>query len=148
MDPNVRGSDLFTLLGGVHAVSQGAGSVSSGWISAADFFNFLIAIDAGVLGASATFDAKIEQATDDQGAGAKDVAGAAVTQLTKAGNDDDKWALINLRQAQLDTNNAFTHFRLTLTVATAASLVSAMIWGLNARQQPAAHVAAVDEVVG
>jgi hypothetical protein len=38
----------------------------------------------GVLGASATVDAKLQQATDNSGTGVKDVTGKAITQLVKA----------------------------------------------------------------
>ena len=143
-----RASDLFTVLGGVHAISQTTSAVSTGWIAAADFFAFGALVDAGVLGSSATLDAKLEQASDGSGTGVKDITGKAITQLTKAGSDDNKWVIINLRPAELDTNNDFTHFRLTITPGTAACLISAVVLGLNPRSAPESQVAAVDEVVG
>lgn len=143
-----RASDLVTVLGGVHAISQTTAAVSTAWLAAADFFAFLALVDAGVLGASATLDAKLEQATDGSGTGVKNVTGKAITQLTKAGSDDNKWALINLRPAELDAEGGFTHFRLTITPAVAACLISAVVLGLNARNAPETQVTAVDEVVG
>ena len=47
---------------------------------------------------------------------------AAYAQLTQAGADSNKQAVINLRQVELDVAGGYSHVRLTLTVATAASL--------------------------
>jgi hypothetical protein len=147
MNPNIRPSDRLTLLVAINPVSQGVGSVSTGWLSAADFHSFLAVIDAGVLGAAATLDGKLEQANTSGGGAAKDITGKAITQLTKAGADDNKQVMVNLRSAELDVNNGFAWFRLTLTVAAAASLLQAAVYGLDARFQPAAHATTVDEVV-
>lgn len=109
-----------SLVGIVDPDAQAAGAASSGWIAAKDAFSYMAIIAAGTLGASATLDAKLEQATDGTGTGVKDITGKAITQLVKATNDDDQ-AVINLQQEDLDTANAFTHFRLTMTVGTATS---------------------------
>jgi hypothetical protein len=50
----------------------------------------LMAIILGVLGAAATVDAKLQQATDTSGTGAKDISGKAITQLVKASNDNNE----------------------------------------------------------
>ena len=60
-----------------------AGTQTTGWIDMAEFEAVMFLIMAGILGASATLDAKVEQATDGAGAGAKDITGKAITQLTK-----------------------------------------------------------------
>ena len=44
--------------------------------------------------------------------------------------------------------NGFTHNALSITVATAACLISAVLLGFNARFQPKSHATTVDEVVG
>jgi hypothetical protein len=102
-----------------------------------------------VLGAAATLDAKIQQAQDAAGAGAKDVPAKLITQLTQAGADSNKQAIINLRQGELDANAGYTHARLTLTVGAAASLVSAMLLAMDPRYNPASDsdAASVDEIV-
>jgi hypothetical protein len=133
----------FAVLGAVQPVSQGVGSVSTGWIDASLYNEFVALIQAGVLGTAATLDAKFEQATSAAGAGAKDVTGATITQIVKATGDNDN-ALLHLRTEQLDTNNNFKFFRLTLTVAAAASLVSAVVLGIGSRYVPA-HAASVVE---
>jgi hypothetical protein len=144
----IKASDQVVVVGQVSPNAQGAGDASSGWIKASDYWQFLAIVQAGGLGTNATLDAKLEQATDGSGTGAKDVTGAAITQLTQAGTDSDKLALINLDPSKLDVANDFDYFRLTLTVATATSEVAGLVLGLHARYgNQAAHIAAVDEVV-
>lgn len=145
--PNIKPSDKATVAAVLNPVSQGAGTVTTGWVSMADFENLLAILQVGALGAAATVDAKLQQASDSSGTGAKDITGKAITQLTQAGTDSNKEVLINVRSEELDVNNSFTHVRLSVTVATAASLISAILLGFDARYQPATHKATVDEVV-
>jgi hypothetical protein len=146
---NAKGSEITAVLEKIAPVSQGAGAVSSGWVSVKDFHKFLAVIQAGVLGAAATLDAKIQQASDNAGTGVKDVAGKAITQMVKA-TDDNKQAEINFSPADLDVNNGFTFVRMTLTVGTAASLCAAVLLGLGPRSGPASasNVSSVKEIVG
>lgn len=146
-NPNIRPSDRVTLLDTINPVSQAAATVTTGWLAAADFFSFLAVLAVGALGTNATVDAKLEQATSSGGAGAKDITGKAIAQLTKAGTDDNKQVVINLRQAELDAANSFTHFRLSVTVAVAACLISAQVFGLDPRYAPATADTTLDEVV-
>lgn len=136
MLPNARISEQMALLATIDPVSQAAGTVTTGWVSAANFERFLAVVQTGVLGASATVDAKLQQATTSGGAGAKDVTGKAITQIVKA-SGDNKQAIINLRAEELDTNNGFAFVRLSVTVGTAASLVAAQLLGGVARNLPA-----------
>jgi hypothetical protein len=147
MNTNLKPSDQFTLLATIAPISQAAGTSTTGWISAANFVAYLIKIGVGVLGASGTVDAKIQQATDSTGTGVKDVTGSAITQLTKAGTDDGKVVEINLRADRLDINNDFAYFRVSLTTATAASLVGVDVYGIGAYNAPGTPATIVDEVV-
>jgi len=125
-----------------------AGTATSGWISMAEFGQILAVVMAGDLGTNATIDAKLQQATNASGAGAKDITGKAVTQLTQAGTDkSNKQALINLRAEEIDRRNGFTHVRLSVTVATATSDLAAVVLGTRARYSPVAQPAAVDQIV-
>lgn len=146
---NLLASDRAAIVGQINPASHAAGSVSTGWVDMTKFATLMAIVQAGVLGASATLDAKIEQAQDSGGTGVKDVDGKAITQLTKAGSDDNKQAVINLRQSNLDANNGFTHARLTITVATAASIAAATVVGLDPRYGAASDgdAATVDEIV-
>lgn len=142
-------TEAFGILDVKDPISQAAATVTTAWIPAADYANYAAVICAGVLGASATLDAKLEQATNGSGAGAKDVTGKAITQLTKAGSDDNKQAIINLKPSELDVQNGFTHFRLSITVGTAASLIAAMVLGFGKRYGTGSSGddASVDEIV-
>lgn len=136
MYQNSKLAEALSLLGTIDPVSQGVGSVSTGWLSAANHERFMAIIQTGVLGAAATLDGKLQQATDSSGTSAKDITGKAITQIVKA-TGDNKQALINLRAEELDLANNFTYFRLTLTVAAAASLVGASVFGGVPKNMPA-----------
>jgi hypothetical protein len=129
---SVKPSQRVGIVSVISPVSQAAGTVTSGWIDASKFHNFLAILKTGVLGASATVDAKIQQASDNAGTGAKDVAGKAITQLVKADNDDDE-VTIDLNPDELDTNNGFGFFRVSVTVGAAASLVDVTVLGFDPR---------------
>lgn len=149
MNANLNASAVVAVLAAINPVSQSAGTVTTGWIDMQDWFRTMAVIQVGALGSSATVDAKFQQATSDVGAGVKDVAGTLITQLTKAGTDDNKQVLINLRPEDLDFNNGFRYVRLSITVATAASLISALVLGLDARYGAAnmSDATTVDEIV-
>jgi hypothetical protein len=134
----VRPSALMTLLDQVSPVSQAAGTVTTAWVDALLYETLFAFIQAGVLGAAATLDAKLEQATTVGGAGAKNVTGSLITQLVKASNDNNQ-VCINCQDEDLDSAGGFRFVRLSLTVGTAASLIAASLWGFAARYQPAAH---------
>lgn len=136
MHVNARLAEVLSVLATVDPVSQAAGTVTTGWISAANHERFMALVQTGVLGTSATVDAKLQQATDSSGTSAKDVTGKAITQIVKA-SGDNKQAEINLRAEELDVTNGFCYFRLSITVGTAASLVSAAVFGGVAKNAPA-----------
>ena len=115
MFPNAKPSELAAVLATLNPVSQSAATVTTGWISAKDFFSFAALIQTGSLGTSATVDAKLQQATDSSGTSAKDITGKAITQIVKA-TGDNKQAIINLRPQELDVNGGFSYFRLSFGV--------------------------------
>ena len=148
MFPNAKGSELLSVLATLDPASVAAGTVTTGWVSAANHHNLLAVIQTGVLGASATLDAKLQQAIDSSGTSAKDISGKAITQIVKA-SGDNKQALINLRPDEMDTTNGFAFVRLSITVGTAASLASAQLLGVNPRfaSADAQNQAAVAQIV-
>ena len=146
----LKPSDQAAVVGVIDPDAQTAAAYSTGWIDMASFDKLLAIVQAGALGTSATLDAKLEQAQDGSGTGVKDIAGKAITQLTEAGADSDKQALINLVGEELDVTNGFTHARLTVTVAVATSDASAIVLGFTARYAPGSDtdLASVAEIVG
>ncbi|MFY0619318.1 hypothetical protein [Shimia sp.] len=130
-------SAAVALVGVIEPDATAVGNHSTGWISMSDFQHVQAIVLAGALGASATLDAKFEQATDDAGTDVKDIEGASITQLTKDDGQDNVQALIELWGEDLDIKNKFTHVRLTLTVGAANSDLSAIVLGAHPRQGPA-----------
>lgn len=125
------------------------GDHSTNWISMSDFQAISAIIMAGALGASATLDAKLEQAKDGNGTDAKDLENAMITQLTKDSGDDNKQAVIEVWGEDLDIKNKYSHVRLTVSVGTANSDLAAIVLGTHPRQGPASelNVASVSEIV-
>ena len=148
MGYNTKPSNRAVLAAVIDPDAYAAGTYTSGWVSTVDYPAIQAIVMVGDMGASATVDAKLQQATSAAGAGAKDVSGRAITQLTQAGTDNDKQAVINCRAEDLDRDNSFTHVRLSITVATAACDAGGLILGHDARYQPKDDASTVDEVVG
>jgi len=146
MFTNQKPSEALGLLATIDPVSQGAGTVTTGWVDQSMYFAVMAVIQTGVLGASATVDAKIQQATDNSGTGVKDVTGKAITQIVKA-SGDNKQAIINMKEADLDTEGGFRYVRLSITVGTAASLVAAQLYGAIPRFMPASNQAGTVQVI-
>lgn len=147
--PNVLGSELAAIGGVIDPDAQGAGASTSNYVDAGGFEALMAIIFAGTLGTSATLDAKLVQATDSSGTGSKDISGAAITQLTQAGSDSDKQAIINVRPEDLDLDGGFTHVAIVMTVATATSDTGAVLLGIHPRYAPASDsdLGSVDEIV-
>ena len=133
---NQLGSEKVAVGGTIDPDATGASTVVSDYMSMADFEQALAIIMTGTLGASATVDAKLVQATDSSGTGSKDITGKAITQLVKASNDDDQ-VTIDCRAEELDIDNGFDHVAISLTVGAATSDVGALLLGLNPRYAPA-----------
>jgi hypothetical protein len=136
MTPNKLLSEALSVLGTLDPISAGPGAVTTPWVSVKNHIAFLALIQLGVLGAGATVDAKIQQATTVGGAGVKDIAGKAITQVLKA-TGDNKQVLINFKGQDLDTEGGFQFVRLSVTVGTAASIVGAVLLGGAPNYEPA-----------
>ena len=148
MFTNSKASEMLAILATIDPASQSVGVATTGWVSVANHHGLLAVVQTGVLSTLATVDAKLQQATDSTGAGAKDVAGRAITQIVKA-TGDNKQALINLKPEDLDTITGFGFVRVALTVGVAASITGAQLLGVNPRFAPAdvANQAAVVQVI-
>lgn len=145
---NQLASETAAVLGTIDPDAIAASTVVSDYVSLADFDRLMAVIMAGTLGAGATLDAKLVQASDAVGTGSKDIAGKAITQLVKA-TDDDKQAVINCRAEELDVDNEFTHVAVSMTIANATSDAGALLLGLSPRHGGASDsdIASVAEIV-
>jgi hypothetical protein len=136
MYQSLKFSDRAAILGTLDPASVAASTVLTAYVPVAKFHTIVAILQTGVLGAAATVDAKLRQAQDAAGTGVKDITGKSITQLVKASHDN-KQVVIECKADDLDTANAFTHVALSVTVGTAASLLSAVLMGANARYLPA-----------
>lgn len=118
--------------------SRNAGAATgTTYADMAGFEGGVVLIDVGALGSSATLDVQVKQATDSSGTSSKALTGAALTQLTQASNDgSNKLYAIEFRSTQLDLNNGFRFVQVTVTVATAACVYSAILIRHRGRLYP------------
>lgn len=140
-------SEKAAIVGAIDPDANTAATYLSDAIDMSKFESIMAVIMAGILGASATIDAKLVQATTSGGT-YKDVTSKAITQLVKA-TDDDKQAIINCRAEDLDVDNDYRYVKLSMTVGTATSDSGAVVLGFNARTNPASDndLASVAEIV-
>ena len=136
MNPNIKHAERVAILATLDPASVAASTVVTTWVSINVFHSIAAVIQTGVMGASGTIDAKLRQATDNAGTGAKDVPNKAITQIVKA-SGDNKQAIIECRDTDLDTTNGYAFVALSVTVGTAASLLAAQLLGTNPIFAPA-----------
>lgn len=134
---NVLFTEASEILAKIDPASYSSAQNSS-WVKVDDHTRIVALIHVGAIAASGTFDAKLQRAKDGSGTGAEDITGKAITQLTQAGSGSNKQLAIELRSDKLagQTNGDFTHVRLVLTPAVAATIVGAEIYGISGRYRP------------
>lgn len=142
-------SEVAAVIGRLDPVSQAAATVVSTYVDMQKFKKAMFILSVGALGASATVDAKLRQATDSSGTGVKDISGTSMVQLTQAGTDSNKQVVFNLDAAQLDVANEFDFATLSVTISVAACLISVIVIGIEPRFGPASDndLSTVDEIV-
>lgn len=145
-NPRVSPSDRQAVVGVIDPDANAAATYLTAAIDMSQWQSIQAIIMAGDLGSSATIDAKLTQATTSGGT-YKDVTGKSITQLTQAGADDNKQAIINCRSEELDVANGYRYVKLSMTVGTATSDCGAIVLGTDARVQPGTDLTSVDEVV-
>jgi hypothetical protein len=79
----------------------------------ANHHGLLAVIQTGVLGTGATVDAKLQQAQDATGTGAKDISRQGDHPDRQGHGEINKQALINVKPEELDTVNGFGFVRLS-----------------------------------
>lgn len=141
-------SERVAVVAAIDPDAYTADTYVSGWVKADKFERFMAVIMAGTLGSSGTVDAKIVQGNTAAGGGAKDVTGKAITQLTQAGTDSDKQAIINVSADDLDHENGFHWLAVSMTVGTATSDAGAVLLAIDAKFRPASDndAATVDSI--
>lgn len=100
---NTQISDTIAILGTIDAIDHATSAVTSDWVDTAKYPFIAAYMNVGAI--TGTFDMKLQQATDSSGTGAKDITGAAITQLSAS--DDNKQVIINLKVEELDDEGGF-----------------------------------------
>lgn len=136
MNPNAKFNELVAVLATLDPASVSASTVVTTYVPVAKHHILAALIQTGVMGTSATIDAKLRQAQDSSGTGVKDITGKALAQILKA-SGDNKQALLECRSDDLDQANGFTHVALSVTVGTAASIFGAALMSFGPRFRPA-----------
>lgn len=139
MNVSSNATDLLVPVGIIEPTAA-ANTFTTDWVEAGKANAFYALIQAGTVGTSV--DAKIEQASDSSGTGAKDLSGAAITQLVAAGS-----AAIQFKPGDLDFANDFDHVRLSITTVGASTCASGSLLSVCHRNAPETDDAKIDEVV-
>lgn len=147
MHTNSLPSERAAVVGAIDPDAYSANTYTTGYIPLKDFLRFMAVIMVGTMASSTTLNAKLVGYTDSGGSGAADITGAAITQMTAAGSDSDKQAVINLNTDSL-AGSGLTHFRLSVTTATDVIDFGAVVLGFDPRHGPASDndAATVDEI--
>lgn len=122
----------------IQPASRTSAEATTGWLSMRDYHKFAVILMLGAAAANATVDMKLSQATDDAGAGAKDITGKAITTL--GGSDDNSEVVIELDSSELDVSNSYDYVNVDLLIGGAAACLTAAV---AIRYQP--RFSAVDD---
>lgn len=143
------GSEIAAVLANIDPDAYAAGTYDSPWVSMKHWGNVMGIVQVGDFVATGLLDASIRQATDGSGTGAKAISGKSITQLTQAGADDNKQAIINVDAEELDVDGGFAFVSLRMTLTTAGADAGGMLIGVNPRLGPASDndSSTVDEIV-
>lgn len=144
---NTLPTEVAALVGAIDPDAYAASTVATNIMALKDFRRFMAVLMVGDIVATGTVDAKLIGYTSAGGAGAADITGAAITQMTQAGADSNKQAIINLSTDSL-AGLGFTHFGLSVTLGTAGADMGAAVFGFDPLYAPAsdADAATVDEI--
>lgn len=130
-------SEICAVVGNIDPDAYSASTVLTDYIPLKFFRRYMAIVQAGDIVSTGVVDAKITVYTNGSGAGALDVPGAAITQLTQAGTDSNKQAVINFNTDTVAGNTQYTHMRLSVTMGTAGSDLGAIVLGFEPLYGPA-----------
>jgi hypothetical protein len=105
-------------------------------VKADQFERYVVKLKVGAIASTGTVDFKVEQANAASGGTVK--AFKSITQLTQAGSDSNKQRIIEFRPSELDINNGFSWFLVTVTPAVAATLLDVEVTGVGKKNSPVA----------
>ncbi len=129
---NALPSELIDVVAAIDPDAYSNAAVSSGYADLSDYEALLAVEMAGDMVSNSTLDLKLQSAT--AATGGSDITGKAITQLTKAGSDDNKQALINLRRSEVTEGHRYV--KMVRTLGTAGADEGAILLGLKGALVP------------
>lgn len=127
MFTNAKPSELIDVVAAIDPDAYSAAAVSSGYADMSDYEALLAIEMVGDMISSSTLDLALYSSTAASGGSL--VTGKSITQLTKAGSDDNKQALINLRRSELTEGHRYV--KMLRTLGTAGADEAALLLGLK-----------------
>jgi len=127
--------------------AYGTGAQNSDGIDMEYWREVVFVVMAGTLGSSATLDFGVYGDSASGGSYATLITGKSITQMTEAGTDSDKQAIVRVTAEEVAAQG-LRYIRGTMTVGTAASDCGVIALGGNGRYNPASDydLASVDEI--
>ena len=121
--PNIHTLTDHLKFDGIIGPRQAAGAQNGAWVDVAGYDKFYALVHTGDVANGATLNAKIQQARDSAGAGAKDVAGAALAEVAAHATDNDNQRYgIDLALNLLD--EGYTHVRIVVNASVASQVAA------------------------
>lgn len=141
-----RLSEELALVSCIDPDAYGTGAQTGDEIDMLYFERIIFIVSVGDMQSGSTVDFKVQEATTSGGS-FTDLTGKSITQLTKAGSDDNKQAIVEVKADELTAG--YRYLQGILTVAGAASDAVSVALADTARWKPASDydLASVDEIV-
>lgn len=132
MFTNAKPSELIDVVAAIDPDAYSNAAVSSGYADLSDYEALMAVGLVGDMVSSSTFDLKLQSNT--AATGGSDISGKAITQLTKAGSDDNKQAIINLRRSEVTSGHRYV--KMVRTLGTAGADSASLLLGLKGSLVP------------
>lgn len=130
---NSLGSERFPVVAAIDPdvyTTGGGGAYSSGWVDMASYDRLVAIVMAGDMGASGTIDFRLQGAVEASPLVGVNLASKSITQLTQAGTDSNKQAIINLSAREMVPETGYRYAKAVMTIGTQTSDAGAVILGL------------------
>ena len=141
---NVQLSERIAVVAAIDPDAYATGTQGTDTVDMRYHDRVMFIVQVGTLGSSATVDFKVQESAN--GTSWSDLSGKSITQLTDAGSDDDKQAIVEVAAAELSSGKRY--LRGVLTIGTASSDAGVIALG-DCRYEPVEDfdLSSVDEIV-
>lgn len=141
-------AESVAIIGTIDPDAYGTGAQVTDVIDMLYWREVMFIVSVGDLGSSATADFAVASSANSDMSSSASLSGKAITQLTQAGSDSDKQAIVRVTSEEVGAAG-HRYIRGTLTIGTAASDAAVIVVGTASRYAPvdAIDLASVDEIV-